>query len=99
MDEEHELCFQGVWLPNYVFDALEQKKIKAVDIALLCVVEAHTQPDTGCSCDYVFLERYLGEPPADIIASISRLLDAALVVNVRGAGDNEYLVTRWGVGL
>ena len=95
--EEHSPQFRGVWIPAEVFQLLREKKIKAIEMTLLSIIEAYTSADRGCFASNAYLASELGVADSRIRQLLTKLRQMGLVKTTkRGPAGYREIRTAWG---
>ena len=80
IEERHEKGFNGLYIPWHVLQMFEQKKLKAIDMMMLCMVYSLCHKDRGCFASNTYLGKCVGVSENRASSIISKLRRLNLII-------------------
>jgi len=79
-EERHERGFNGVYIPWHVFKLIEHRKLKAIDVLMLCTIHSLCHNGRGCFASNDYLGNCIGVSGKRASEIISKLRQLNLVI-------------------
>jgi len=91
VEERHEKGFNGIYIPWHVFELIELKKLKAIDVLILCTIHSLCHKGRGCFASNAYLGKCVGVSEKRASEIISKLRQLNLVMTTAYDGRRRTL--------